>query len=290
MVVPPSPEGKAECWYTEYHTADLRLSLRVERFLLTKRSKYQRIDIFDSHEMGRVLALDSKIQLTERDEFMYHEMLVHPAMLSHPDPREVLLIGGGDGGAAREILKHPVERLVHVELDEEVVKACREFLPSLACSYDDPRHELVIGEGFQFLRRQPDESFDVVIVDSTDPIGPARALFSGEFYDEVRRALRPGGVAAAQGETPFLYPDVTSGLVRVFRERFSSVRVFVSFVPSYQSGMWAFVVGSDSSLDLDRGELERRMAERRIETRFYNPDVHLGLSSLPNFLRELLGS
>ncbi len=272
-------------------TEDLRISLRVRRFLLSEISDHQRIDVFDSYEMGRVLALDSRIQLTERDEFLYHEMLVHPAMLTHPDPRRVLVVGGGDGGAVREVLKHPtVERVVQVELDAAVVEAARRFLPGLSSGYSDPRHELVIGDGVRYVE-ETGERFDVVVVDSTDPIGEASPLFSDRFYSGVARVLLEGGIVEAQGETPFLYPDVTGSLCATVKRVLGRVKVILGFVPSYQSGMWAFVLGSrDADLEVPPAELRRRYEERGLEgrTRFYTPEVHVGLSNLPPFIRELL--
>jgi len=289
LVIPEAKEGKAEIWYTEYHTDDLKLSLRVKRFLHTELSRFQRIDVFESHEFGVTLALDSRIQTTERDEFCYHEMLVHPAMMTHPNPERVLIIGGGDGGAAREVLKHPtVKRVVQVELDERVVEVSKKYMPFLSASFSDPRHQLVIGDGFDYLENVTSE-FDVVIVDSTDPIGEAKKLFTSEFYSGVKDSLREGGIAVGQAETPFLYPTITKGLYEVVKQVFSNVKLYLTFVPSYQSGMWSFVMGSDGKLEVDRATLEARYRERGLQTKFYNPGVHLGLSELPNFLKSLLG-
>ncbi len=290
MATPTAEREKANVWFTDHHTENLRLSFRVKAFLWSETSRYQRIDVMETYEYGRILVLDGLIQLTERDEFIYHEMLVHPAMMTHPHPERVLIVGGGDGGAAREVLKHPTVRsVVQAELDERVVEVSKRFFPELASSFADPRHELVIADGYEFME-STGERFDVVIVDSTDPVGEARKLFTRDFYLRVKAVLADGGIAVAQAETPFLYPQITRELHGVFRSVFKHVRPYLSFAPTYQSGMWGFLEGSDSPLEVDRETLDRRYEERglRGKTRFYNPGVHLGLAQLPNFIREML--
>lgn len=290
MATPTAEREKANVWFTDHHTENLTLSFRVKGFLWSEKNKYQRIDVLETYEYGRILVLDGLIQLTERDEFIYHEMLVHPAMMTHPKPESVLIVGGGDGGAAREVLRHPtVRRVVQAELDERVVEVSKRFFPQLAASYSDPRHELVIADGYEFMG-QTEERFDVVIVDSTDPVGEARKLFTRDFYSRVKGVLAQGGIAVSQAETPFLYPQITKGLYDVFKSVFRHVKLYLAFTPTYQSGMWGFVMGSDSPLEVDRGLLERRYAERGLggSLKFYNPGVHLGLAELPNFLRDLI--
>jgi len=290
LATPTAEREKANVWFTDHHTENLTLSFRVKAFLWSETSRYQRIEVMETYEYGRILVLDGLIQLTERDEFIYHEMLVHPAMMTHPHPESVLIVGGGDGGAAREVLKHPtVRRVVQAELDERVVEVSKRFFPELASSFADPRHELVIADGYEFME-STGERFDIVIVDSTDPVGEARKLFTRDFYLRVEAVLADGGIAVAQAETPFLYPEITRELHGVFRSVFKHVRPYLSFAPTYQSGMWGFLEGSDSPLEVDRETLDRRYEERglRGKTRFYNPGVHLGLAQLPNFIREML--
>lgn len=234
-------------WFHELKEGGYGLTIRKDRVLLDKKSDYQHIEIFDNEGLGRVLILDGCVMLTERDEFTYHEMLVHPTLLAHPDPRRVLIIGGGDGGTLRETLKHPeVEEAILCEIDQEVIDAAREFLPFTAVGLDHPRATIHVGDGIRFIRDNAD-SFDVIIVDSTDPVGFAEGLFQTPFYRDAKRALREGGFFVQQTESPLcdpeLYRDIYKELGRVFGKFWS----YGASIPMYPSGYWTFGIASDEA-------------------------------------------
>jgi spermidine synthase len=193
-------------WFTEYQTKNVGLTIKAKE-VKTIKSKYQEILILDTEEFGRVLVLDGAVQTTERDEFMYHEMLVHPAMLKHPNPERVLIIGGGDGGSVREALKHPSVKEVHLcEIDEEVIIVSEKYLPTISEKLRDPKVKIYIEDGNVFLEER-ENYYDVIIMDSSDPIGPAEVLFKEAFYNKVKNALRENGIMVAQTESPFLQED-----------------------------------------------------------------------------------
>ena len=196
-----------ELWFTEKHTDNVNFSIKVDRQLYSSQSEFQRIDIFDSLEFGRLLTLDGYVMLTEKDEFMYHEMIVHVPMCVHPDARRILVIGGGDGGTVRELTRYPtVEHIDLVEIDEEVVTACKKYLPQTASQLDDPRVHAYYEDGLKFIRHHEDE-YDVILVDSTDPFGPGEGLFTREFYGNCFRALKADGIMVNQHESPFYKED-----------------------------------------------------------------------------------
>lgn len=272
-------------WIAEDQAPGVRLSLRVRKRILARSTPYQALEVVDTEALGRVLLLDGRIMVTERDEVFYHEMLVHPALLRHPAPRKVAIVGGGDGGALREALRHPVEEATVIEIDREVIAACREHLGEVGKgAWEDPRVRIVISPAEEFLPAVP-KAFDALIVDSTDPIGPGVALFSPEFLRACRRALRPGGIAAFQAGSPFYSPDVLRGLVTDLRKEFPSVTPYVGFVPSYPSGLWAYVLASDGTASAE--EVEARFRARGLVTRYYTPRVDQGARALPAFAEAL---
>ena len=196
-----------ELWFSEQHTPDVKLSIKVERQLCGVESSFQRIDVFESPEFGRFLTLDGYMMLTEKDEFIYHEMMVHVPMAVHPRVRSVLVIGGGDGGIVRELVKYPeVERIDLAEIDEQVVTVCRQYLPGVSCGLEDSRVHIYYEDGMKFVRRKADE-YDLIVVDSTDPFGPGEALFTKEFYGNCYKALREDGIMVNQHESPFYEAD-----------------------------------------------------------------------------------
>ena len=196
-----------ELWFSEPHTPDVKLSIRVERQIYGGESDFQRIDVFESPELGRFLVLDGFVMLTERDEFIYHEMIVHVPMAVHPDVRSVLVIGAGDGGVVRELAKYPeIERIDLAEIDEQVVGVCREYLPRVSCSMNDERLHIYYEDGLKFVRRKENE-YDLIIVDSTDPFGPGEGLFTKEFYGSCYKALKEEGIMVNQHESPFYEAD-----------------------------------------------------------------------------------
>ena len=192
-----------ELWFSELHTPDVKISIRVDRQLHSEQSEFQRIDVYESPEFGRFLTLDGYMMLTEKDEFIYHEMITHVPMAVHPNVKKVLVIGAGDGGVVRELARYQsIEQIDMVEIDRRVVEVCKEYLPQTACCFDDPRVQLTFADGLKFIRSKEDE-YDLIIVDSTDPFGPGEGLFTKEFYGNCYRALKEDGIMVNQHESPF---------------------------------------------------------------------------------------
>ncbi len=270
-------------WFTEAQTEGVRLGLRLGREISVRRTPYQDLLLAETTELGKLLALDGRIMLTERDEAFYHEMLVHPALLGHTGPRRVLVIGGGDGGTLREVLRHKeVEKVVLVEIDREVVQECRRFLESVhRGSFDDPRAKIVFEPGQEFVRGARSE-YDVIIVDSSDPVGPNLPLFRKPFFRDCREALREGGIFVCQCGSPFYYPDELKEVYRGLGGVFDHVGVYLGFVPTYPSGLWSFCIAGD------RGVPKEPIREPSFSTKYYSPQVHRAAFVLPRFIEELL--
>ncbi len=269
---------KIDLWFSELQNEDVKFGVRVKSHLFSKESKYQKIDIFDTEFFGRVMILDGCFMITEKDEYMYQEMLSHPAMVSHPDPKRVLIIGGGDGGVAREVLRYPVESVDLVEIDEEVIAASKAYLPSIAASFNDKRLKVHNMDAFEFV--DADMSYDIILVDSTDPIGFAASLFSDVFYSKARKLLNSNGIIVTQSGSPFMNPDFIKKAYRGLKEHFKTVRPYLSFVPSYPSGMWSYVMASN-------GRIEKR---RDFTGRYMNSDLYKSCFVLPEFVKKVLES
>ena len=277
-------------FFTEKQTDGVHLSLKVRRWLLRQKTQYQELVLAETTELGRLLALDGKVMLTEADEAFYHEMLVHPTLLSLDNPQLVAVIGGGDGGTVREILRHPsVQRVFWVEIDEAVLNACKELLPSVhRGAFDDPRVELVIAPGEQWLPKF-EETFDAIIVDGTDPIGPALPLFEPSFFQACRQALKRDGILSLQCGTPFYFRDEVKMVWRNLKQVFGQVKLYLGFVPTYPSGLWAYAMAGNCLPNLDAAELHRRCQQRGLTNfRYYSPEVHIASFALPPFVQELL--
>ncbi len=259
----------------------------VERVLHEVRTEHQHLVVFDNADFGRVMALDGIVQTTERDEFIYHEMLAHVPILAHGNARRVLIVGGGDGAMLREVTRHAsVEQITQVEIDRAVVDMCIEHLPNHSSgAYDDPRLELVISDGLDYVR-QTDARFDVIISDSTDPIGPGEALFGESFYAGCKRCLAPGGVLVTQNGVPFSQlQEACDSAVRL-RGLFADTGFFSASVPTYIGGIMAFGWASDDTTlrELPLAELTRRYEASGISTRYYNPAIHVASFSLPSYV------
>ncbi|MEM9193562.1 MAG: polyamine aminopropyltransferase, partial [Myxococcota bacterium] len=234
-------------WYEETYQNEVRFALSVKERLFEGRSEFQHVEILDTATMGRVLVIDGVFMTSERDEFFYHEMLTHPALLLAAAPRDVLVIGGGDGGTVREVLRHPeVSSVVMVEIDSVVVEACKEHLASIGSAWTDPRLDLRIDDGIRFVKESPDARYDAVLLDGTDPVGPGEGLFNRAFYHEVRRVLRPGGIFALQSESPFLTVRLFRETQAILREEFPSVHPFFGPAPIYSAGVWSWTIAGES--------------------------------------------
>ncbi len=262
----------------------------VERVVFQRKTDFQDLMVLETKGFGRVLVLDGVVQTTERDEFAYHEMLVHVPLFAHGDSRRVLIIGGGDGGVLREVLRHPVERATMVEIDGSVVAICREHIPGLSAgAFDDPRADLVIADGIRFVA-ESDDVFDVIIVDSTDPIGPGEALFTTAFYTDCKRRLAPGGVIVTQNGVPLLQPAEVTTTYRRLGPLFADVGFYVTAVPTYIGGFmtlgWATDDTALRSQPVD--VIAARCAAAGFATRYYSPAVHVGAFALPPYIADLM--
>ena len=277
----------AEAW-----PEGVRYAVEVRALVHDVRSDFQHIQVFDSVPFGRLLALDGRVQTTERDEALYHEALVHVPMMGHAGPRSVLIVGGGDGGALRRVLQYPVERVTMVEIDRAVVEVCRELLPSVSGgAFEDARARLIIGDGVRFLQ-ETDERFDVILVDSTDPIGPAAGLFSEAFYRDARRALAPHGILATESGSPLLMPQALRQAVENLRRAFPIVKTYLCGIPAYVGTLWSFTAAS-ATVDpaaADPQAIARRLQQMGAATAWYTASMHRAAFVLPNYLKAHLGA
>jgi spermidine synthase len=277
-------EWSHETLYPEY-----RQSLRIDRLLYDSETEHQRIQVFENARFGRVLTLDGIVQTTEGDEWIYHEMMAHVPILAHGAARRVLIIGGGDGGLAREVLRHAaVEHVTMVEIDKGVVAFSKEYLPSLSAgAFDDGRLELVIADGARFVA-ESEARFDVILVDSTDPIGPGEVLFTETFYGKARARLAEGGILVTQNGVPFLQPDELRNTMRAFRALFSDATCYLATIPTYHGGPMALGWGTEGAARATPVEtLRARAARSGIGFRYYTPEVHLGAFALPGYVAAL---
>jgi len=268
-------------------------SFEVTEQLFTLDTGFQKLAIFTNPLLGRVMTLDGVVQTTEKDEFVYHEMLTHVPLLAHPLPKRVLIIGGGDGGILREVMKHPcVEQVTMVEIDAAVIEMAKRYFPAhSAGAFDDARLQLVIGDGVAFVN-ETNEQFDIVISDSTDPYGPAEALFSADFYTAIRRCLAEQGVFVAQNGVPFYQLDELLDTAKRFKPLFADSYFFTAAVPTYVGGVMTLAWGAT-----DRGLrhtpielLQERYAERGLSTRYYTPEMHVASFALPKYVEQAIAA
>ena len=278
-----------ELWFSEFHAPDVKHSIRVSRHLYSKKSDYQQIDIFETPEFGRVLALDGSVMLTERDEFIYDEMITHVPMAVHPDIKDVLVIGAGDGGVVKELARYKsVRRIDLVEMDSMVIEACRAFLPENACRLDDSRVHIYYDNALRFIRRCKEE-YDLIIVDSTDPCGPSESYFTREFYGMCYNALRSDGIMVNQQGSPFYKHDAEE-MQRSHKRIVSTFpisRVYQAHIPTYAAGYWLFGFASKKYHPIDDFD-GKRWKELNMETKYYTTRLHTGAFYLPAFLEKML--
>lgn len=278
-----------DLWYTEEHSKDVRFSIKVNKQIYTKESKFQRIDILESKEFGRVLTLDGLIMVTEKDEFIYHEMITHVPMAVNPNINKVLVIGGGDGGCVRELTKYKsIEEIHMVEIDEEVVKACKEYIPKTSCSLSDSRVKIFYQDGLKFVRTKENE-YDLIIVDSTDPFGPGEGLFTKEFYGNCYKALTEDGILVNQHESDY-YSDYAKSMKRAHKriqEIFPICEIYQAHIPTYPSGHWLFGFASKKFNPVEDLN-EEKWNNLNLKTRYYNTRLHKGAFALPNYVNEMM--
>ena len=278
-----------ELWFTETHTRGGKFSIKVDRQLYSGKSEHQRIDVFESNEFGRFLTLDGCMRLTEKDEFIYHEMIVHVPMAVHPRVKKVLVIGAGDGGVVRELTRYEtIEHIDMVEIDEMVVEVCKEFLPQTAKGLSDPRVDIYFQDGLKFIRTRENE-YDLIIIDSTDPFGLGEGLFTKEFYGSCYNALREDGIMVNQQESPF-YPEDAIAMQNAHKKIFDSFpicRIYQAHIPTYPSGYWLFGFASKKYHPLNDFD-GTAWNFRELNTGYYNTKLHVGAFALPNYVEELL--
>lgn len=272
-----------EFWFTEKQTKDFGITMRLKKTYVSEQTDFQQLDMVETEEFGNMLLLDGMVMTTEKDEFVYHEMVAHVPLFTHPDPKKVLVVGGGDGGVIREILKHPkVEKATLVDIDGKVIEYSKEYLPSIAGKLDDPRVDVQVDDGFMHIAKSENE-YDVIMVDSTEPVGPAVNLFTKGFYEGISKALKGDGIFVAQTDNPWFHQDLIRNAFRDVKETFPITRLYIANIPTYPSGMWTFTLGSKKHDPLEVTE-ERFHS---IETKYYTPELHHAAFVLPKFVKDL---
>ena len=278
--------------FTETLTDGYGQTLSVDELLFEQHTQHQHLIIFHNRFFGRVMALDGIVQTTERDEFIYHEMMVHVPMLAHGQASRVLIIGGGDGGILREVLKHTaVKQVIQVEIDQAVIDLCKTYLPNhSAGAFDDPRVVIQIADGMAFVRDAQIEAFDVIISDCTDPVGPGEVLFSSEFYQGCQRLLKPNGIFVAQNGVVFMQPGELITTQRRLSPYFHDTRFYTVAVPTYVGGVMALAWGCQDpqAAELDINTLQRRYLAAALNCRYYTPAIHAASFYLPAYIQQLL--
>ncbi len=276
--------AKMDLWFTEYQNENLSIGLRIKQTLHSEKTEFQDLDVVETEQYGRLLVLDGCVMTTDKDEFVYHEMISHVPLHTHPNPKRVLVVGGGDGGVIREIIKHPsVEKAVLAEIDGRVIEASKEYFPHIASGLSDPRVDVQVTDGIKYVKDHPGE-FDVILVDSTDPIGPAVGLFAKEFYQSVYDALKPDGLFVAQTESPFANQSLIKNVFSDVKSVFKQAYLYLAFVPTYPTGMWSFTMGSKQY------DPREPQALRPKDTKYYSTAVHQAAFALPRFVEELVQS
>ncbi|SET27761.1 spermidine synthase [Natronincola peptidivorans] len=270
----------------EHHSSGFSLNWTVDKVLYQQKSDFQQVAIVELQEMGRALVLDNIIQVTVKDEFVYNEMITHVPLFTHPAPEKVLIIGGGDGGAAREAAKHEsVKQVDMCEIDEKVIEACREYLPETSVSYDHPKVNVITKDGVQFIKDNPN-TYDVIIIDSSDPIGPAVELFGKDFYHNVYNALKEDGIFVCQSESLFLHQNLIKKVYDTISKLYPITKVYTATTPTYPGFLWGYTMGSKKYDPYDRMDAEKQ----DLQTKYYNHDIFKACFALPNFIKEVLES
>ncbi len=277
--------------FTEHWTHDVDFTIHYTKHLHSEQSKFQQIDFYESETFGRFFTLDGLMMVSEKDEFMYHDMIAHVPMAVNPNIKRILIIGGGDGGTAREISRYPhIERIDMVEIDERVVRLCQEYLPMTASKLDkDPRIHLYFEDGVAFLKKASDKSYDLILVDSTDPIGPGEGLFTTAFYQDCHRVLSDNGILINQHESPFFdeYKEAMLKANRKLKNIFKNVYVYQFQTAIYPSGFWTFGFATKKYHPLKDHQAEK-WESFGLKTRYYNTDIHKAAFALPTYVQEIL--
>jgi spermidine synthase len=272
-----------ELWFTEKQTATHGITSKISKTLHTEQTDFQKLDMIETEQFGTMLVLDGMVMTTDVDEFVYHEMVTHVPLFTHPNPKKVLVVGGGDGGAIREVLKHPsVEKAVLVEIDGKVIEYSKKYLPNIAGELDNPRVEVQVDDGFMHIHNHKN-AYDVIMVDSTEPVGPAAKLFEKGFYQGIYDALTEDGIFVAQSDNPWFHGDLIKKVFADVKDIFPITRLYTCNIPTYPSGMWTFTLGSKKHdpVQVDPANIPD------IETKYYTPELHRAAFVLPRFVQDL---
>ena len=275
--------------YHEITPEGFGIAIEKDKHLFHDKSPYQEVDVFSSRAFGNVLTLDGLMMVTERDEFFYHEMIVHIPMLTHPNPQNILVIGGGDGGTVRELLKHEsVKHIDMVEIDGMVIDVSKKYFPTVACGLDDPKVSVLVQDAIDFIKDK-ENIYDVVLIDSTDPIGPGVGLFNENFYNNVKRSLKKGGIVVPQTEGPFGQSENMQNTYKLLRKVFKHVAPYAGPMPTYPGGYWSWGFCSDDiEAPFDSNKIDEKRASKIASTcKIYNRELHSAAFRVPNFVKEL---
>lgn len=273
-----------ELWFTEKQTKNFGITMKIHETYVNEKTEFQDLAMVKTEEFGNMLLLDGMVMTTEKDEFVYHEMVAHPVLYTHPNPEYVLVVGGGDGGVIREVLKHPqVKKAVLVDIDGKVIEYSKTYLQSIAGKLEDARVEVLVGDGFMHIHDHKD-AYDVIMVDSTEPVGPAANLFTRGFYQGIYEALKEDGIFVAQTDNPWFKADLIQSVNKDVKEVFPIVRVYGANIPTYPSGLWTFTMGSKKYDPLEVDE----SAIPDIDTKYYTPRLHKAAFVLPKFVEDLI--
>ncbi len=278
--------------YNEFYNEKTGLTVGINKQLFHEKTPFQTVEVFETDTWGNLMTIDGMVMLSEKDEFVYHEMMSHPALFTHPNPVDVLIIGGGDGGTAREVMKHPsVKRVDMVEIDEAVVRASKLHMPEVG-DFDNPKLNVLYENGLTFVDG-PEKEYDVIIIDGSDPVGPAVDLFKKEFYEKCHRCLKDDGVLVSQTESPFVadYHKSIRSVHKAISELFPVAKLFLTFIPLYPTGMWSMAFASKQVDPLSDEVLEKiveKLPAFESTLKYYNKDMHSGAFALPNFVKEII--
>lgn len=271
-------------WFTEKQTENFGITIKINKTLHTEQTDFQKLEMVETEEFGNMLLLDGMVMTSKVDEFVYHEMVAHPVLNTHPNPKTVLVVGGGDGGVIREILKHEkVEKAVLVEIDGKVIEYSKKYLPEIAGELDNPRVEVKVDDGFMHIIKSKD-LYDVIMVDSTEPVGPAAPLFERGFYQGIYEALKEDGIFVAQTDNPWFKADLIQKVNKDVREIFPITRTYIANIPTYPSGMWTFTLGSKKYDPVAVKEEDIK----DLPTKYYSPELHQACFKLPKFVKAMI--
>lgn len=273
-------------WYTEKQTENFGITMKINKTLHVEQTEWQFLEMAETAEWGNMLFLDGMVMTSQKDEFVYHEMVAHVPLFTHPNPENVLVVGGGDGGVIREVMKHPkVKKATLVDIDGKVIEYSKKYLPEIAGELDNPRVEVIVGDGFMHIAKSENE-YDVIMVDSTEPMGPAVDLFTKGFYAGIHKALKEDGLFVAQSDNPWFKADLIKQVQSDVKEIFPITKLYTANIPTYPSGLWCFTIGSKKHDPLTVPDEQFH----EVDTKYYTKELHKAAFVLPKFVKDLAGA